>query len=207
MKAVKIIFGIFLCLTLPMSLYSFFTGTINEGVPEVIGHLIAIAIIVFLIYRCFKPSKKNHIKKENTFELPKNEKKIKDYVNLGHSINIVILKLSEIFEKHKAGDSHDLKEGIYLVAYAARKGIVDRIDKYDWNMEGPILIPAISPNNITLDTAYANSVLLIKDLSRELNLELEVEGILEKQNFYYEFESMLPKEVINQIDKLVLINT
>ena len=58
MKAIKIIFGILLCLALPGTLYSFFTGTINEEAPEVIGHLIAIAIIVFLIYLCFKPSKK-----------------------------------------------------------------------------------------------------------------------------------------------------
>jgi len=58
MKAIKIIFGILLCLALPGTLYSFFTGTINEGTPEIIGHLIVVGIIIFLIYICFKPTKK-----------------------------------------------------------------------------------------------------------------------------------------------------
>lgn len=57
MKAIKIIFGILLCLSLPGSLYSFFTDTVNKDTPEVLGHLIAIGIIAFLIYLCFKPSK------------------------------------------------------------------------------------------------------------------------------------------------------
>ena len=59
MKTLKIIFGILLCLALPGSLYSFFTKTITEGSPEILGHVFALIIISFLIYLCFKPSKKN----------------------------------------------------------------------------------------------------------------------------------------------------
>ncbi len=61
MKALRIILGILLCFALPGTLYSFFTGTINEEAPEIIGHLKAIAIILFIIYLCFKPSKKKDI--------------------------------------------------------------------------------------------------------------------------------------------------
>ena len=66
MKTLKILFGILMCFALLATLISFFTGTVNEETPEIIGHLILIVIIIVLIYICFKPSRNkiNSIEKE-----------------------------------------------------------------------------------------------------------------------------------------------
>ena len=58
MKVLKIILGIILSIGLLGSVVSFFTVTVNEEAPEVLGHLITILIISFVVYLCFKPSKK-----------------------------------------------------------------------------------------------------------------------------------------------------
>lgn len=66
MKTLKILFGILMCFALLATLISFFTGTIDEETPEIIGHLILIGIIIIVIYISFKPSrnKTNSIEKE-----------------------------------------------------------------------------------------------------------------------------------------------
>jgi hypothetical protein len=80
------------------------------------------------------------------------------------------------------------------------------MEEFEWNMEGPILVPSISSKNITLFMAYSNTVIAIKNLSNELGLQSEVESILNKEEAYYEFENMFPEQVIDQLNKLILVN-
>jgi hypothetical protein len=137
----------------------------------------------------------------------KSLKKIQEYTKLAQSMNSVSQMLSMLLEKHKRGHNPmDLKEEIYIISYVARKGILDRMDEYEWNLEGPILVPVINSKNITLFQAYSNTISLIKPLSIELGFSSEVESILKKENCYYEFESLFPLETIKQLDKLILIS-
>ncbi|RTY86205.1 hypothetical protein [Flavobacterium sp. GT3R68] len=137
----------------------------------------------------------------------KSLKKIQEYTKLGHSMNSVSQMLTMLLEKHKGGSAPmDLKEEIYIISYVARKGILDRMDEYEWNLEGPIHVPVINSKNITLFHAYSNTISLIKSLSIELGFPSEVESILNKETCYYEFESLFPVETIKQLDKLILIN-
>lgn len=137
----------------------------------------------------------------------KSLKKIKEYSRLGHSMNVISEMLKNIIDSYQAGQrANDLKEEIYVVSYITRKGILDRMEEFEWNMEGPILVPSISSKNITLFMAYSNTVIAIKNLSNELGLQSEVESILNKEEAYYEFENMFPEQVIDQLNKLILVN-
>lgn len=60
MKTLKTVLGIVLSIGLLGSVISFFTVTVNEETTEVLGHLLAILIISFVVYLCFKPSKKKY---------------------------------------------------------------------------------------------------------------------------------------------------
>jgi len=57
MKVLKTILGVLLTIGLLGSIFSFFTTTLNETTPDILGHLLAIIIIAFVVYLCFKPSK------------------------------------------------------------------------------------------------------------------------------------------------------
>lgn len=61
MKAIIAIFGILMCFALVATLLSFFTETINQETPEILGHLIVIGFIIGIIYLCLKPSKTKYI--------------------------------------------------------------------------------------------------------------------------------------------------
>jgi hypothetical protein len=119
-----------------------------------------------------------------------------------NSVAIMLNDLNKNYENRTVYD--DFKEDIYLIAYIARKGILDRLEEYEWNMEGPILVPAIMPKNISLFYAYSKTIILIKSFSVELNLSYEVENILNKGNGYYEFEQILPEQTIKQIDEIFI---
>jgi hypothetical protein len=135
----------------------------------------------------------------------KSIKKIKEYTLLGHSMNSVAIMLNDLMTKYDSrDDDDDFKEEIYLIAYVARKGILDRLEKYEWSMEGPILVPSINPKNISLFYAYGKTILLIKSISIELNVNYEVENILKKENGYYELENVLPEQALKQIDEVLI---
>lgn len=132
----------------------------------------------------------------------KSIKKVQEYVKLGHSMNSVSILLKDIVEQYQ-NTGGNLNEEICYVAYVARKGILDRLEAYEWNMEGPILVSSISSKNITLYYAYSKTILQIKLLSVELNLSYEVESILKKEEGFYEFEQMLPDSILKTTDKLI----
>ncbi len=135
----------------------------------------------------------------------KSIKKIKEYSLLGHSMNSVAFMLNDLITKYNnSNEDDDYKEDIYIIAYVARKGVIDRMEEYEWSMEGPILVPAINQKNISLFYAYSKTILLIKSISVELNLSFEVENILNKENGYYEFENILPEQTIKQIDEVLI---
>lgn len=59
MKALKIILGVLLIIGGLGSLMSFFQQVTSYEAPELIGHLIAIALISWAAYALLKPSKSN----------------------------------------------------------------------------------------------------------------------------------------------------
>jgi hypothetical protein len=188
-------------------------NTIPEFLGIIAGTIIVMTIVGVAIGTAHDEVKKKLKKNPDVIPSPKKDtmfkslKKIQEYTKLGQSMNSVSQMLTMLLNKHKGGhNSMDLKEEIYIISYVARKGILDRMDEYEWNLEGPILVPVINSKNITLFHAYNNTISLIKSLSIELGFAPEVESILKKETCYYEFERLFPAETIKQLDKLILID-
>lgn len=130
--------------------------------------------------------------------------KIKEYSKLGHSMNsvsIMIATLKKTYENRVENETFG--ENLYVIAYVARKGILDRIDEYNWSMEGPILIPSINQKNISLLEAFTKTISHLKAIASELNFLSQVESILNKEQAYYDFENILSREDLNQLNALI----
>lgn len=130
--------------------------------------------------------------------------KIKEYSKLGHSMNsvsIMIATLKKTYENRVENETFG--ENLYVIAYVARKGILDRIDEYNWSMEGPILIPSINQKNISLLEAFTKTISHLKAIAFELNFLSQVESILNKEQGYYDFENILSREDLNQLNAFI----
>ncbi|PKH66698.1 hypothetical protein CXF59_12290 [Flavobacterium sp. ALD4] len=123
-------------------------------------------------------------------------KKIKEYSKLGSAMNELNRQL-DLLGNHIENSTFpsDFDENVIGLTFIIRNEILNRMDEYNWNMEGPILVASIHSRNITLLEAY--SVIITK--TRNLSLQLEpmvqkgVEDILAKGEAYYELERISRK--------------
>ena len=96
-------------------------------------------------------------------------KKIKEYVKLGSSmeeLNKEIMSLAQIIDNSRI--PNDSKDIIVRLAIAIRKEIFDRMDEYDWSLEGPIRVKSISAKNIPLFQAKTVISAKIRTLALQL---------------------------------------
>jgi hypothetical protein len=123
-------------------------------------------------------------------------KKIKEYSKLGSAMNELNRQL-DLLGNHIENSTFpsDFDENVIGLTFIIRNEILNRMDEYNWNMEGPILVASIHSRNISLLEAY--SVIITK--TRNLSLQLEpkvqkgVEDILAKGEAYYELERISRK--------------
>jgi hypothetical protein len=136
----------------------------------------------------------------------KGVKKLYEFVKLGNTMNYVsamLIKIVGEYEAEKPFFLEEYTEEIYLLAYITRIGILDRMDKNDWPLEGPIRIPALNSSNVTLLFAYSRTVLLLKNFTSQLEISPIVEQILNKDELFYQFEKMIsPKDLKFIQDKI-----
>jgi hypothetical protein len=123
-------------------------------------------------------------------------KKIKEYSKLGSAMNELNRQL-DLLGNHIENSAFpsDFNENVIGLTFIIRNEILNRMDEYNWNMEGPILVASMHSRNISLLEAY--SVIITK--TRNLSLQLEpkvqkgVEDILAKGEAYYELERISRK--------------
>jgi hypothetical protein len=123
-------------------------------------------------------------------------KKIKEYSKLGSAMNELNRQL-DLLGNHIENSTFpsDFNENVIGLTFIIRNEILNRMDEYNWNMEGPILVASMHSRNISLLEAY--SVIITK--TRNLSLQLEpkvqkgVEDILAKGEAYYELERISRK--------------
>lgn len=86
---------------------------------------------------------------------------------------------------------------IYILAYLGRKEILDRIDKYKWNMNSPIAIPMISSSRITLLMAYQATIGEVMRIASEKGILDKTSEILEGGPAYFEMDRTVPASYKN----------
>jgi len=119
----------------------------------------------------------------------------------------VIKLLDDVQGKLSWGnDLYEQKEALYMIAYVCRVGILDRIESNNWFMTGPISIPSgfFKFKKVTIAEGLMQTVIRLKGISRnEEFLEKNVDEILERKQFFYEYVSIFTEEQMRQLNKSI----
>jgi hypothetical protein len=119
-----------------------------------------------------------------------------EFMDLTRSMNGLYGMLQELIPRIEENyDYSEFKEDILVLSYFARKGILDRMEKYNWSMERPIYVPSIKKGNITLLYAFSQTVQKLATVASEIGYSDLYEEVLNRGEAYYEVEKILPPEL------------
>lgn len=96
-------------------------------------------------------------------------------------------------------DPSEFTETVLMLAYIAKKGIMDRIDENKFGLTSKIYVPEISKSSIAIMFAFSQTVGKLNIIAEQLDLTDEVQNILDGGNLYYEVENILPLELKKDI--------
>ncbi len=116
-----------------------------------------------------------------------------EYNKLAISFNSVY-KLLQQFESN-IDFNPDPEYDIQAIAYIIQRDIRNRLDKYSWDWNSPIVIPMISSEETTLETAYEKTANNLVKLSTKLGYSNDVRKIFEKEDLYFELDKLLGRAI------------
>jgi len=125
-------------------------------------------------------------------------KKAKEYNKLAKGFNGAYAMINEVELKINE-DEYQLEQDLFIIAYIIRREVLDRIEKYNWHMNTPIIIPLMSRSRVTLNFAIQQTVLRLHKISEILNIQDVIIAILDKDDAYYEIEKEIPSHMLNII--------
>lgn len=100
--------------------------------------------------------------------------------------------------------TYNNKEELYILAYMCRKGIIDRISQntYMYNPNLMIAIPLglIRFKRVAMFNALQMTIGKVKQLaSHDVEVERVVEDILDKGDYYYKIEYLIPNDILRTL--------
>jgi len=121
-------------------------------------------------------------------------------VGVGKSIKLIADLEIKI---HNNSDVYEYKDDLYFVAYICRVSILDRLESNPWiGITTPISVP-MGLFKTRKETIYTSLMLTVEKLKRIASLNIgvfqAVESILQKEQFFYEFESALPTNIKSKL--------
>ena len=117
-----------------------------------------------------------------------------EYGKMAETMNGIYLKIQILIPKiKKVSDINAFNEEMLILAYIARKGVLDRIETNNWAWETNIIIPSISRKVMTLLDAFAKTVGEIDHIAEQLDLTGIVNEIMEKGDAFYQLERSIPE--------------
>lgn len=123
----------------------------------------------------------------------KSFKKIKEYVKLGSAMDNLNSELDQLnFKVKNSYNTIEFSEEVIGLSFILRREIINRMDEYNWVMQGPIKVPSISSTNISLFKAYTIISTKIRSLAHTIDSETFelVNDVLEKGDTYYKIEKI-----------------
>lgn len=112
------------------------------------------------------------------------------YQKLAETANGCYLLLQDIKGEIIAGN--EKPDHLLYVCYLVRSEILDRIEKFKWNFNTPIVVPMIPEENKTLKVVLNILTQNITICAKKISYNEECQGILSKDEFFYDFESKVP---------------
>ncbi len=126
-----------------------------------------------------------------------------EFNKLAQSFNAMYLALNELTPKLERNlkdlDSFKEKhiESVLMLAYIAKKGIIDRLDNYQWGLEAKISIPSISSSRVTVGYAWSLTVSKLTIMSTILYMSDDIQEIYDGGDMYIYFEKNIPEKLKN----------
>jgi len=123
-----------------------------------------------------------------------------EYGKMAQTMNGMYLIIQTLIPKiQKTNNIDSFNEDVLVLAYIARKGVLDRMEKNNWAWETYIIVPSISRKVTTLFDAFAKTVGEIDHIAEQLDLTDIVNEIMEKGDAFYQLERSLPESAIKNI--------
>lgn len=116
-------------------------------------------------------------------------KKGLEYNKLAQAFNGHYQMLQQLIPKSQ---TEDVRDDIFLLAYIGRKEIIDRMEEYNWNMNGSIVIPMMPGHKKTLVFAFQQTIGKLMELGETEGYSEEVQEILDKGSLYFELDRTIP---------------
>lgn len=117
-----------------------------------------------------------------------------EYGKMAKTMNGMYLMIQALIHKiQRTTDIDSFNEEVFILAYIARKGVLDRMEKNNWPWETCVLVPSISRKVTTLFDAYAKTVGEIDHIAEQLDLTGIVNEIMEKGDAFYQLEKSIPE--------------
>lgn len=123
-----------------------------------------------------------------------------EFNNLAKSMNGMNVMMQELIPKiERSYDHSEFTDDILVLAFIARKGVLDRMEQYNWSMNTKIIVPTIDNGRITLMYAFSQTIGKLKMIAAQLELTELVEEVMVKGDAYYQIESNLSSEIAKYI--------
>jgi len=124
-------------------------------------------------------------------------KKTAEYNKLAQSFNGLYPMIQELNAKTS---DEEIKEDLLLLAYIGRINIIDRMETYNWNYNGSIVVPSMPGRKTTLINAFNLTIGMITHMADELGIENQNPGIFDQDDFFYDLEKNIPSYIKNLIN-------
>jgi hypothetical protein len=122
-----------------------------------------------------------------------------EYNKLAMAFNGMYLIINEVESKTLNGDTYEvyaiIEKELMMVAYMYRINIIDRIEKYRWDFNTPIVVPNLSEETTTLENVYNATFEKLTGLADVLSIGNEIKSILKKGDHFYKTEDSLPEHI------------
>ncbi|MGI8597874.1 MAG: hypothetical protein ACR2KB_01335 [Chitinophagaceae bacterium] len=123
-------------------------------------------------------------------------KKGKVYTRLANIFYAMNCALKEVIET--SGSYYDIKWEIFTLVYSAKRGVLDKMGKYEISFLDKIYVQDIG--FVTVADAWDRTVSRAIQIARDNSLEVEVKEILEKGPLYFEIENSQPESAWKHLD-------
>ena len=123
-----------------------------------------------------------------------------EFNNLAKSMNGMNVMIQDLIPRiERSYDKSEFAEEVLVLAYIAKKGVFDRLEKYNWTMDAKIIVPTIDRGRITLTYALMQTVGKVSMIAAELEMSDIVQEVMDGGDAYYQLEKHLPDHVKNNI--------
>jgi hypothetical protein len=123
-----------------------------------------------------------------------------EFNNLAKSMNGMNVMIEDLIPRiERSYDKSEFTEEVLMLAYIAKKGVFDRLEKYNWTMDAKIMVPTIEKGRITLTYALMQTVGKVSMIAAEIGISEIVQEVMDGGDTYHQLENILPDQVKNNI--------